>query len=62
MSTEKQNQVSDKQLAANQRNAKLSTGPKTAEGKEAVKYNALKHGLLAKEVLLPGEDATPLAN
>jgi hypothetical protein len=53
----KKRKVSTKQLAANQRNAALSTGPKSEEGKEVVKRNALKHGLLAKEALLPGEDA-----
>lgn len=49
--------TSAKQIAANRRNATRSTGPNTPGGKEAVKRNALKHGLLAKEVLLPGEDA-----
>ncbi len=49
--------TSPKQIAANRRNAELSTGPQSREGKEAVKLNALKHGLLAQEVLLPGEDS-----
>lgn len=31
-------------------------GPKTQEGKEVSKMNALKHGLLSKEVLLKDED------
>ena len=31
-------------------------GPKTDEGKEISKMNALKHGLLSKEVLIDGED------
>ena len=31
-------------------------GPKTNEGKEISKMNALKHGLLSKEVLIDGED------
>jgi hypothetical protein len=53
----KKRKVSSKQLAANRRNAARSTGPKSQQGKEAVKRNALKHGLLAKEALLPGEDA-----
>jgi hypothetical protein len=49
--------VSEKQLEANRQNAQLG-GVKTPEGKEIVKYNALKHGLLAKEIFIPvGEGA-----
>ncbi len=49
--------VSEKQLKANRKNAKKA-GVKTAEGKAIVKYNALKHGLLAKEVVITiGEGA-----
>ncbi len=43
--------VSEKQLKANRKNAKKA-GVKTAEGKAIVKYNALKHGLLAREVVI----------
>ena len=46
-----------RQIAANRRNAQLSTGPKTAAGKDIVKINALKHGLLAASPLLPDEDS-----
>ena len=35
-------------------------GPKTDEGKEISKMNALKHGLLSKEVLIAGEDEEEL--
>ena len=52
--------TSDKQARANRRNALKSTGPKTPEGKEAVRLNAVKHGLLSKETLLPGEDEEAL--
>ena len=52
--------TSDKQADANRRNARKSTGPKTPEGKAAVRLNALKHGLLANDVLLPGEDESAL--
>ena len=45
-----------KQFEANRRNAQHSTGPKTPEGKAAVSMNALRHGLRARSVLLPGED------
>ena len=47
---------SDKQTQANRQNALKSTGPKTPEGKAAVRHNALKHGLLTQDVLLPNED------
>jgi hypothetical protein len=44
------------QAAANLANAQQSTGPRTEAGKAASSRNALKHGLTAKTVLLPGED------
>ena len=47
-----------KQFEANRRNAQKSTGPKTPEGKAACRMNALRHGLRARSVLLPGEDPT----
>ena len=49
--------TSERQAAANRANALRSTGPKTQEGKAAVRFNAFKHGLLAQDVVLPGEDA-----
>lgn len=52
-------EISQKQLEANRENAKLG-GVKTEEGKAVSKYNALKHGLLSKEVLLEGEDEKTL--
>jgi len=45
--------ISERKRAANQQNARRSTGPRTLEGKAKVRYNALKHGLLAKEVIVP---------
>ncbi len=45
-----------KQIAANRRNSKLSTGPKTPEGKATVSRNRLTHGLCARETVLPKED------
>ena len=52
--------TSEKKAEANRRNALKSTGPKTPEGKAAVRLNALKHGLLSQEILLPGEDEEAL--
>src|SRR6476619_4693590 len=37
--------VSKRRLAANKRNASLSTGPTTAQGKLVSRNNALRHGL-----------------
>lgn len=51
--------TSEKQISANQENGKLG-GVKTEEGKAVSKYNALKHGILSKEVLLKSEDEKAL--
>ena len=48
--------ASDKQQAANQANAQLSTGPTSPEGKAKVSHNALKTGLTGRTVLLPSDD------
>jgi hypothetical protein len=45
------------QIQANRANARRSTGPRTAEGKARSSQNALKHGLRAAPILLPGESA-----
>ncbi len=52
--------TSAKKAEANRRNALKSTGPKTPEGKAAVRLNALRHGLLTQQILLPGEDEDAL--
>jgi hypothetical protein len=52
--------TSEKKAQANRRNALKSTGPKTPEGKAAVRLNALRHGLRSEEILLPGEDEEAL--
>lgn len=48
--------ISEKQKDANRRNAQHSTGPKTPQGIENSSFNALRHGLYARDVVLPGED------
>jgi hypothetical protein len=44
------------QMQANRLNAQKSTGPRTAEGKERASQNAVRHGLLAREAVIQGED------
>jgi hypothetical protein len=44
------------QITANRANAQLSTGPRTAEGKNASSRNALKLGIHAQSLVIPGED------
>lgn len=51
--------VSKKQMNANRQNAKLG-GVKTEQGKSVSKYNAMKHGILSKEILIEGEDEKAL--
>jgi hypothetical protein len=48
--------ISEKQLAANRRNAKFSTGPKTPEGKERSALNGFKHPHLGLTALMVDED------
>jgi hypothetical protein len=48
--------VSIKKLEANRRNALRSTGPTSQEGKARIARNALKHGVLSRDTLLPNED------
>jgi hypothetical protein len=43
--------VSEARILANRLNSAKSTGPKTAEGKERSRANALKHGLCASVVV-----------
>jgi hypothetical protein len=53
--------VSARQQAANERNAQKSTGPKTPQGKAVSRNNALRHGLRAENILLPGEEPSARA-
>src|SRR3989344_6735861 len=45
------------QINANKENSLLSTGPATEEGKQKIKYNALTHGILQRD-LTPYEDSS----
>jgi hypothetical protein len=44
--------VTDAVRAANRHNAESSTGPRTERGKSNTRYNALRHSILAKRVVL----------
>src|SRR5215475_5149712 len=53
--------TSFRQIEANRRNARLSTGPATEEGKRKSRKNALRHGLTAETVIDALEDAEDYA-
>jgi hypothetical protein len=48
--------ATEAQIEANRRNAQLSTGPRSINGKARVAANALKHRLTAKTIVLPNEE------
>jgi hypothetical protein len=48
--------TSQRQLEANQANAKRSTGPRTLDGRARSRMNAVKHGLTAKYIVIGDED------
>lgn len=53
---------SSKKAEANRRNAQLSTGPRTEDGKSWSRRNAVKHGILASALLITkGEGAEDAA-
>jgi hypothetical protein len=47
--------ATEKQFEANRQNAQKSTGPRTPEGRAAVRLNGVKHGLTAETIVLKGE-------
>jgi hypothetical protein len=52
--------ISEARRRANQRNAQLSTGPKTQSGKNKSKFNNLRSACYAQELILPGENPEEL--
>ena len=53
--------TSFRQIEANRRNARLSTGPTTEDGKKKSRRNAVRHGLTAETVIDTLEDAEDYA-
>src|SRR5690348_9458964 len=49
------------QRRASRENGAKGRGPVTPEGQQKIKLNALKHGLCAATILLPGEDPAAFA-
>jgi hypothetical protein len=45
-------QTSPRKINANRHNAQKSSGPRTPRGKAAIRFNALKHGFLSKQVVI----------
>src|SRR3982751_5224601 len=46
---------SARRLRSNRRNARQSTGPRTAAGKRRPSQNAPSHGVFCRDLVLPGE-------
>src|ERR1022692_4905971 len=49
--------ISEKNQKSNRQNAQHSTGPKTTEGKAAIRFNALTYGLRTRATVLESENA-----
>jgi hypothetical protein len=54
--------ATEKQFEANRLNAQKSAGPKTPEGRAAVRLNGVKHGLTAETIVLKGESQADFTN
>jgi hypothetical protein len=52
--------ASEARILANQQNAKLSTGPRTDEGKASSRGNSYKHGLTGDGVVVSNRDAAKI--
>src|SRR5437764_4475379 len=53
--------ATQKQIDANRRNARLSTGPKTFDGKSISRRNSLVHGLSGAGTILPEDMRSEVA-
>ena len=58
---DKEKMSSERQIEANRRNGRVSGGPASEAGRAVSAKNSLKHGLTARETLLPDEDAEAFA-
>ncbi len=54
--------ATEKQIAANHRNSRKCTGPKTNEGKSKSSLNALRHCLYSHNYIIKTEDAAVFEN
>jgi hypothetical protein len=54
--------TSPAKMAANRSNAQKATGPKTPEGKDRSRWNAVTHGLLCKRLVIAAEDKVAFAH
>lgn len=48
--------TTEKQIKANKKNALMSTGPRTPEGKALVSQNAIRHGIFARDLVIDTGD------
>src|SRR5258708_35807581 len=54
--------ATEKQFEPTRQNAQKSTGPRTPEGRAAVRLNGVKHGLTAETIVLKGESQADFTN
>jgi hypothetical protein len=52
----RQERVSPAKVAANEKNARKSTGPKSSQGKARARNNAITHGFFARELVLNDQE------
>ena len=48
--------TTEKQIEANKKNALMSTGPRTPEGKALISQNAVRHGIFTRDLIIPTGD------